>query len=179
MKLNIKQGLAAALALCVFTGAALAQPYPSKPVKVMIPYGPGSGIDVVVRMLNEALSKNLGQQFVAENRAGAAGTIAAAFVASQPADGYTLLSDSSSHTIIPSLRPNMPFDTARDFAGVTTLFRGPSDLTDRHAVSEDLVVGQAEEGEGVVVLVPPKHPALPQLADVARDDPRITSEHLA
>ena len=75
--------------------------------------------------LNEALSKNLGQPFIAENRAGAAGTIAAAYVASQPADGYTLLSDSSSHTIIPSLMATMPFDTARDFAGVTTLIENP------------------------------------------------------
>ncbi len=125
MRINMKHRLAIAFSVCLSACAALAQPYPSKAVKVLIPYGPGSGIDVVVRMLNEALSKNLGQSFVAENRAGAAGTIAAAFVASQPADGYTLLSDSSSHTIIPSLRPNMPFDTARDFAGVTTLIENP------------------------------------------------------
>ena len=89
MQISMKHRLALACGLCLVTCAALAQPYPSKPVKVLIPYGPGSGIDVVVRMLNEALSKNLGQQFIAENRAGAAGTIAAAFVASQPADGYT------------------------------------------------------------------------------------------
>ena len=114
-----------ALGLWALAGCALAQAYPSRPVRVLIPYGPGSGIDVVVRMLNEALGKNLGQSFVAENRAGAAGTIAAAFVASQPPDGYTILSDSSSHTIIPSLRPNMPFDTAKDFAGVTTLIENP------------------------------------------------------
>lgn len=117
--------LGAALALCLLAGGAPAQTYPSRTVKVLIPYGPGSGIDVVVRLLNEALSKNLGQSFVAENRAGAGGSIAAAFVASQPADGYTLLSDSSSHTILPSLRPNMPFDTAKDFAGVTTLIENP------------------------------------------------------
>lgn len=120
---NIRIGVA--LGLWALAGCALAQAYPSRPVRVLIPYGPGSGIDVVVRMLNEALGKNLGQSFVAENRAGAAGTIAAAFVASQPPDGYTILSDSSSHTIIPSLRPNMPFDTAKDFAGVTTLIENP------------------------------------------------------
>ena len=123
MRTIIRIGVA--LGLWAFAGCALAQAYPSRPVRVLIPYGPGSGIDVVVRMLNEALTKNLGQSFVAENRAGAAGTIAAAFVASQPADGYTLLSDSSSHTIIPSLRADMPFDTAKDFAGVTTLIENP------------------------------------------------------
>ena len=123
MRTIIRIGIA--LGLWALAACALAQAYPSRPVRVLIPYGPGSGIDVVVRMLNEALGKNLGQSFVAENRAGAAGTIAAAFVASQPADGYTILSDSSSHTIIPSLRPNMPFDTAKDFAGVTTLIENP------------------------------------------------------
>lgn len=123
MRTFVRIGIA--LGLWALAACALAQAYPSRPVRVLIPYGPGSGIDVVVRMLNEALGKNLGQSFVAENRAGAAGTIAAAFVASQPADGYTILSDSSSHTIIPSLRPNMPFDTAKDFAGVTTLIENP------------------------------------------------------
>ena len=63
--------------------AAQEPAYPTKPVKVMIPYGPGSGIDVVVRLLNEALGKSMGQSFVAENRAGAAGTIAAAHVLAQ------------------------------------------------------------------------------------------------
>ena len=105
------------LSLFSLACSALAQAYPSKPVRILIPYGPGTGIDVVIRVLNEALSKNLGQQFIAENRTGAAGTIAAAYVASQPADGYTLLSDSSSHTIVPSLM-TLPFDTARDFAPV-------------------------------------------------------------
>jgi tripartite-type tricarboxylate transporter receptor subunit TctC len=117
--------IAFGIGICVLAGAALAQPYPSRPVKVLIPYGPGSGIDVVVRQLNEALSKSFGQPFVSENRPGAAGTIAAAYVLSQPADGYTILSDSSSHTIVPSLMASIPFDTARDIAGVTTLIENP------------------------------------------------------
>ena len=117
--------IACGLSLFSLACNALAQAYPSKPVRILIPYGPGTGIDVVIRVLNEALSKNLGQQFIAENRTGAAGTIAAAYVASQPADGYTLLSDSSSHTIVPSLMARLPFDTARDFAGVTTLIENP------------------------------------------------------
>jgi tripartite-type tricarboxylate transporter receptor subunit TctC len=117
--------IAFGIGICVLAGAALAQPYPSRPVKVLIPYGPGSGIDVVVRQLNEALSKSFGQPFVSENRPGAAGTIAAAYVLSQPPDGYTILSDSSSHTIVPSLMASIPFDTARDIAGVTTLIENP------------------------------------------------------
>jgi tripartite-type tricarboxylate transporter receptor subunit TctC len=113
------------IGLWLFAASVLAQAYPSRPVKVLIPYGPGSGIDVVVRALNEALSRSFGQPFVSENRPGAAGTIAAAYVLSQPADGYTLLSDSSSHTIVPSLMANMPYDTARDISGVTTLIENP------------------------------------------------------
>ena len=119
-----RQG-AGGLCLCLLAGAVLAQSYPSRPVRVLVPYGPGSGIDVVVRQMNEALSRNMGQAFVAENKPGAAGTLAAAYVLSQPADGYTILSDSSSHTIVPSLMANIPFDTARDFSGVTTLIENP------------------------------------------------------
>jgi tripartite-type tricarboxylate transporter receptor subunit TctC len=121
----MRKQIAVGLCLCLLAGAALAQAYPSRPVKVLIPYGPGSGIDVVVRQLNEALSKSMGQPFVSENRPGAAGTIAAAYVLSQPADGYTILSDSSSHTIVPSLMAGIPFDTARDISGVTTLIENP------------------------------------------------------
>jgi tripartite-type tricarboxylate transporter receptor subunit TctC len=121
----MRKQIAVGLCLCLLAGAALAQAYPSRPVKVLIPYGPGSGIDVVVRQLNEALSKSFGQTFVSENKPGAAGTIAAAYVLSQPADGYTILSDSSSHTIVPSLMAGIPFDTARDISGVTTLIENP------------------------------------------------------
>jgi tripartite-type tricarboxylate transporter receptor subunit TctC len=125
MRTSMMGRVAAGLLLSVLAFGTAAQPYPSKPVKVLIPYGPGSGIDVVIRALNESLSKNLGVTFISENRPGAAGTIAAAYVLSQPADGYTLLSDSSSHTIVPSLMAHIPFDTARDFHGVTTLIENP------------------------------------------------------
>jgi tripartite-type tricarboxylate transporter receptor subunit TctC len=104
---------------------APAQEWPSRPVRILVPYGPGSGVDVVVRALNEGLSRNLGQNFIAENRAGASGTIAASHVLGQPADGYTLLSDSSSHTIVPALMTGLSFDMARDFRGVTTLIENP------------------------------------------------------
>lgn len=104
---------------------ALAQPYPSRAVRVVIPYAPGTGVDVVARLVTEAISRNVGQPFVAEQRVGAAGTIAAAYVAAAPADGHTLLFDSSAHTSVPALMQGLPFDTARDFAGVTTLVENP------------------------------------------------------
>ena len=112
-------------ALFLVAAGAHAQSYPSRPVRVIIPYGPGTGVDVVARMVAEAISKSVGQPFVAEQRVGAAGTIAAGTVANAPADGYTLLVDSSAHTSVPALMQNLPFDTARDFAGVTTLIENP------------------------------------------------------
>lgn len=116
----------AALVLLLLASGALAQgaAYPVKPVKVFVPSAPGTGIDIVVRMMNEVLSKNLGQPFVVETRPGAASTIAAAGVLGQPADGYTLLSDSSSHTIVPAMM-SLSYDTARDFSGVTTMIENP------------------------------------------------------
>lgn len=125
MRTSKLASLGSACIIALAAGSATAQAWPSKPIKILIPYGVGSGIDVVVRLLQEPLSKSLGQPIVVENRAGAAGTIAAAYVLSQPPDGYTLHSDSSSHTIVPSLMPSIPFDTGRDFAGVTTLIENP------------------------------------------------------
>ena len=113
------------LALFLVATGVQAQSYPSRPVRVIIPYGPGTGVDVVARMVAEAISKSVGQPFIAEQRVGGAGTIAAGTVANAPADGYTLLVDSSAHTSVPALMQNLPFDTARDFAGVTTLIENP------------------------------------------------------
>lgn len=104
---------------------AWGQAYPARPVKVVIPYGPGTGVDVVARIVTDNLAKQLGQPFVAENRLGAAGTVAANYVATSPGDGYTLLVDSSAHTSVPATMSGLPFDTARDFSGVTTLIENP------------------------------------------------------
>ncbi len=81
----------------------LAQGYPSRPVKVVVPYGPGTGVDVVARLVSESLARNFAQAFVIENRPGAGGTIAVAYVAAAPADGYTVLVNASSHTSVPAL----------------------------------------------------------------------------
>ena len=117
--------LLAAILLSTVAAGALAQAYPTKPVRVIIPYGPGTGVDVVARMVTDAIGRNVGQTFIAEQRVGAAGTIATALVASAPADGYTLLFDSSAHTSVPALMTGLSFDTARDIAGVTTLIENP------------------------------------------------------
>ena len=139
------------VALSVVAAGAQAQSYPSRPVRVIIPYGPGTGVDVVARMVTEAISKSVGQPFVAEQRVGAAGTIAAGTVANAPADGYTLLFDSSAHTSVPALMQNLPFDTARDFVGVTTLIENPLVLVTAQSrgyktVADLVAAGKAKPG---------------------------------
>ena len=118
----------AALAALLATASASAQPYPAKPVRVVIGFSAGSELDVVGRLVAQKLGESLGQQFVVENRTGAGGSLAAGFVAAAPADGYTLLVNSVSHAGVQALYRNLPFDTLRDFAGVSQLTSAPNVL---------------------------------------------------
>ena len=109
-------------------GDALAQTWPSKPIRAIIPFAAGSATDVVPRVVFEPLSAQLGQVIVVENRGGAGTTIGAALVAKAEADGYTLLATSSAHTLVPTVYPSAPYDTAADFAAVVSLGSGPNVL---------------------------------------------------
>jgi len=111
----------AAVALCVNGAAAWAQVWPAKPVKVIVPFTPGSGTDIMARTVSEKLSTQLGQPVVIENRPGAGGTIGVAQVAKADPDGHTLLVHSSSYTVTPSTYGNLPYDTLRDMTGVVPL----------------------------------------------------------
>jgi tripartite-type tricarboxylate transporter receptor subunit TctC len=116
-------------AAAVFAASvAHAQTYPTKPVHVIVPFTPGSATDVVARTVAQALSTRMGQVFVVENRPGAGGTIGANLVAKAAPDGYTLLVNSSGHTVNPSIYPSIPFDTAKDFAGISLLAEQPNIL---------------------------------------------------
>ncbi|GAA4338472.1 tripartite tricarboxylate transporter substrate binding protein [Pigmentiphaga soli] len=99
----------AAGTLAVAAAAAQGQPYPAKPIKVVVPYGPGTGVDVAARLLTTPLAAALGQAIVVENRPGAAGSVGTAYVANAPADGYTLLVHASSITSVPAYTPNVPY----------------------------------------------------------------------
>jgi len=123
--MNFVRNAAIGLALCTLASIASAQAYPSRPVKVIVPYGPGTAIDVIMRELAEVMSKDMGQPFVIENRPGASGTIGSAAVAAAAPDGYTILSESSSHTSAPAFLPKLGFDPKRDLAGVTTIIDSP------------------------------------------------------
>ena len=107
------------IGLSIF-GNAWPQTYPSRPVKVIIPFPPGGAPDLVGRVLAARLADRLGQPFVAENRTGAGGNIAAEFVAKSAPDGYTLFAASDGPLVInPNVYVKVPFDTRRDFAPVS------------------------------------------------------------
>jgi tripartite-type tricarboxylate transporter receptor subunit TctC len=108
-----------------FTGAAWAQNYPVKPVRV-VTSAPGGGSDVVSRMLAQSLSISLGQQVVVENRGG--GVIAGEIVANSPPDGYTLLYYGSALWLLPLMRKGVPYEPVRDFAPISWISRQPNVL---------------------------------------------------
>ena len=110
--------IAATLYACAASGA-LAQAYPAKPIRMIVPFAPGGNVDINARAVAPALGQVLGQQVIVENRAGAGGTIGADAVAKSAPDGYTLLMASSSiMTNGPALYPKLPYDIVRDFAPV-------------------------------------------------------------
>ena len=110
------------LALTVVLSAdALAQTYPSKPIRVVVPFPPGGGTDIVARTVTPKMAEILGQPFIVENRAGAGGNIGTDAVAKSPADGYTLLVASASTAINTTLVPGLTWDFQRDFAPVVLM----------------------------------------------------------
>jgi len=113
--------LLAAFVLCAAHAPAWAQSWPAKPLRVIVPFTPGSGTDIMARTVSNKLTAQLGQTVVVENRPGAGGTIGAAQVAKAEPDGYTLLVHSSSYTVTPSTYSNLPYDTLRDLTGVVPL----------------------------------------------------------
>lgn len=100
---------------------AFAQQYPSKPVKIVIPLGPGSSVEIVTRLVTQKLSVALGRQFVVESQPGASSQIGIEHVAKSPADGYTLLSTNDNIVSLPSLKKGVSFDIDRDFSPITQI----------------------------------------------------------
>ena len=113
------------LACAVFAPLALAQSYPSKPVRLVVGIAPGGGLDASTRIVANGLSRTLGQQVVVENRAGAGGTIAAAAVAGAAPDGYTLLYGSTSLMIAPGIYDNPGFDPVKSFTAIAGTVTDP------------------------------------------------------
>ena len=117
-----------ALAALLASGAAWSQPYPAKPVRMIVAFAPGGIADFAARSVSQRLTTALGVPVVVENRPGAGGITGAEAVARSAPDGYTLLVTSISHTINPSVRKNLPFDAQRDFTPVTLITDAPNFL---------------------------------------------------
>jgi len=115
-----------ALAAAHAVAHAQAADYPARPVRIIVPFAPGGGVDIIARLAAPKLSETWGQPVVIENKAGAVGAVASDYVAHQPADGYTLLIGvAGSHAIAQFLNPNLSYDPVRDFAGITVLAYSP------------------------------------------------------
>src|SRR5262249_17809587 len=99
--------------------ARAAEPFPSRPIRLVVPYPAGGGTDIVGRVLGQKLHESLGQPVVIDNRAAPGGTIGTAAAAKSAPDGYTLLLVPTSHVINPSIYAKLPYDTEKDFAPIT------------------------------------------------------------
>lgn len=115
-----------AIAACL--PASAQQAYPSKAIRVIVPFAAGSTTDIIARAITDKMSQSMGQPIVVDNRGGASGTIGQAVVATAAPDGYTIMIHSSSHTVSPSTFAKLSFDTVGDFAGVTPITSTPNVL---------------------------------------------------
>jgi tripartite-type tricarboxylate transporter receptor subunit TctC len=114
------------LSLAPLTAAAAAYPEPGKTIRLIVPFPPGGNTDIIARTIGNELSKNLGTTIVIDNRGGAGSTLGTGLAAKAPADGYTILMVSGAFTMNPSMFKSLPYDSLKDFAGVTLLADVPA-----------------------------------------------------
>ena len=148
---RITRALAAlAAGLCLSTGAA-ADAWPSKTIKIIIPFAAGGVTDVVIRTISPKLSEALGQPVVIENKGGAGGTLGTAMGAASAPDGYTFIAPAASHTTTPSLYSKLSFDPVKDFAAVTQIVTVPYLLvvpasSPMHTLADFIAAAKAKPG---------------------------------
>jgi tripartite-type tricarboxylate transporter receptor subunit TctC len=135
MHLSIPRSLARAIAgvaATLLVGVSTAQAaFPDKPIRIVVPFSPGGGADLIARTLSADLSRELGQPVIVDNKPGAGTVIGSDFVAKSQPDGYTLLLSSIAHSVNPSLVEKLPYATEKDFAPVAMLVRSPNVLVVR------------------------------------------------
>lgn len=145
------------IALCVaplvfYVGPVIAQSYPDRPVRFVVPFSAGGNTDILARLIAQRLTERLGQQLVIDNRPGAGATIGTDIVARAAPDGHTILMVSASHVINPSLYKKLPYDSVKDFAPVTLVADLPSLLVAHPSVpakgvSELIALAKRKPGE--------------------------------
>jgi tripartite-type tricarboxylate transporter receptor subunit TctC len=121
----MRRSISLVLVCATVSAPALAQTYPSRPIRVVVPFPAGGGTDIVARIVMRKVADSLGGTAVIDNRAGAGGTIGTELVAKAPADGYTIGIVSGSHAINPALYRKLAYDSINDFAPITLLVSGP------------------------------------------------------
>lgn len=144
--------MGALLATTAFAAGAALAAFPERPLRLVVPFAPGGGTDLIARALGVGMSQALGQPVIVDNRPGAGTVIGTDFVAKSPADGYTLVVATFAHAVNPSLMPKLPFDTEKAFAPVILLARGPNLLVVRaespyKSVKEVLAAARAKPGK--------------------------------
>jgi tripartite-type tricarboxylate transporter receptor subunit TctC len=142
---------AVAAVMLAAAGGASAEPFPSKPVHILVPYPAGGGVDVLTRTLGDVVSKQWGQSIVVENRPGAGGVIASQAIATSAPDGYNLIMVASGHATNPFLYPKLPYDTFKDFSPISLLASSPNILLVRadspfKSVSDVIAAAKARPG---------------------------------
>ena len=125
--------------------------YPSRPVRLIVPYAPGGSSDIIARLYGQRLSETLGQQFVVDNRPGAGGTVGTAILAKSVGNGYTLILQDMPHTINPAVYGNLPYDPVKDFTPITLVARAPQWLfvhpaVQAKSVRELIALAKAQPG---------------------------------
>ncbi|HEX9462176.1 MAG TPA: tripartite tricarboxylate transporter substrate-binding protein [Alphaproteobacteria bacterium] len=140
--MNARRFVLAVLFGLVWSGAALAETYPARPVRVVVPFPPGGPSDVLARVITQKLTESFSQQFYVDNHGGAGGTIGAGLVSHSPADGYTLLFGSTTILAVsPTMYPNLPYDPAAAFAPIGLFASVPLSLV----VNRELPVSSVPE----------------------------------
>jgi tripartite-type tricarboxylate transporter receptor subunit TctC len=144
--------LTAAVLIAALSGSLMAQGYPAKPVRVVVPLVPGGNLDIVARAVAQRLGEGLGQQVIVENRPGASSLVGTQFVAKSAPDGYTLLAMANTFASVPAVIANPGYDPVKDFTGVTMTCKVPQMLVINPAlpvksVRELVALAKARPGE--------------------------------
>lgn len=122
----VRQTASSVFMVAVLASTAHAQTYPSKSIRMIVPFAPGGNTDIIARIVSPEMSRSLGQQLIIDNRGGAGSIIGTEMASKAPADGYTLLMVSAAHTINPAMTKKLPYDSIRDFASISMVADVPT-----------------------------------------------------